>query len=425
MIERDFEALAMIETDLEAIVTENRSYEGDLTLVVADMYMEEVLYYRTGNDTGTKLKEDLQAFAKNPESWAEWDGNQLDGIKESVQADSKYSKIQDPVLLERAWAEALSEQLHGYVYGDKDGERRVVARANKAGEITMWTGKMGNAAMEALLDMPKTRGAEYCAAVTEDNAGRLYFAVAQYDDQIKYIGTNYEERGSALKEDLQAFIKDPNCWKEWNNDNAVNEIKGAVWKDIEGLKEAVSLPEYERREMFYEKMSAYVQGGMDGELNGLKVVAEINTGGAYTLKIREMGLSAKKALLDYSNTQVIADDLPSHKADTGGMDKFTEARDIAKDQLGDGAIVTSAIPGRTYSGKIFGIVGNGPDKTAIQAISDDHAILHTISEFSASNIRIGEDVSLTADEQGYSAVQGKGPETQAKKNELSREGIKR
>ena len=101
------------------------------------------------------------------------------------------------------------------------------------------------------------------------------------------------------------------------------------------------------------------------------------------------------------------------------MDKIAEAGGIAKKHLGNGAIVTSAIPGRTYSGEIIGIVGDGPDKTVVQAISDDHAILHNIREFSAkSNIRIGEDVNLTADEQGYSVTQSKG-------NELIREGLKR
>ncbi|MCL2009135.1 MAG: ArdC family protein [Synergistaceae bacterium] len=108
--------------------------------------------------------------------------------------------------------------------------------------------------------------------------------------------------------------------------------------------------------------------------------------------------------------------------------KLSEARDVAKKQLGNGAIVTSAAPGRTYSGKIIGIVGDGPDKTAIQAISGNHAILHDIRDISAkSNIRIGEDVSLAANEQGYSAAQSKDPEThaQANKNELTRDGLKR
>jgi len=99
---------------------------------------------------------------------------------------------------------------------------------------------------------------------------------------------------------------------------------------------------------------------------------------------------------------------------------------VAKKELGGGAIVTSATPGRAYSGKIIGIIGDGPDRTAIQAISGNHAILHNIKDISAkSNIRIGEDVSLGADDQGYSVTQNKGSETHSKKNELSREGLKR
>ena len=412
-------------TKLEAIVTEDRI--GNLTLVIADM-REDVLYYRNGYDTGTKLKEDIEAFTRDPESWAEWDGNQLDEIKESVRADPKHSMIQDPVLLEKICKEASSRQLHDYMHGDMDGDIRVVANAYDDGEITMWTGEMEGAAMEALLDMPKVpKVSEYHAAVTEDNAGRLYLAVAQYGDQIMYIGTNYEERGSALKEDIQAFIKDPACWKEWGNDD-LNKVKDAIWKDIEGLEEAVSLPEYQRREMFYEKMSAYIQGGIDGELNDLKVVAEINSAGAYTLKTHEMGLSSKKALLYSTNVQATVNNLPAHKADTEVMDKIAEARDIAKKHLGDGAIVTSAFPGRTYSGEIIGIVGDGSDKTVVQAISENQAVLHDIKDFSAtSNIRIGEDVTLSAEEfsYGYSFIQNKNPEAHANKNEMSREGLKR
>ena len=116
----------------------------------------------------------------------------------------------------------------------------------------------------------------------------------------------------------------------------------------------------------------------------------------------------------------------SARESNAGTDKLAEGRNVAKKQLGSGAIVTSATPGKTYSGKIIGTVGDGPDRAAIQAISGNHAILHNIREISAkSNIKLGEDVSLTADEQGYSVIQSKGPESHAKKNELTREGLKR
>ncbi|GHS84952.1 hypothetical protein AGMMS49957_00010 [Synergistales bacterium] len=105
---------------------------------------------------------------------------------------------------------------------------------------------------------------------------------------------------------------------------------------------------------------------------------------------------------------------------------IAEARGVAKKQLGDNAIVTSAQPGRAYQGKIIGILGNTPDRAAIQAISDNHAILHDIRNISdKSNIEVGTDMSLTTDEQGYSEVQNMNTAKNSKKAEHEREGHKR
>jgi hypothetical protein len=105
-----------------------------------------------------------------------------------------------------------------------------------------------------------------------------------------------------------------------------------------------------------------------------------------------------------------------------GLDKIAAAKNVAKKELGDGAIVTSAQPGHTYSGKIISILGGltSPDIGAVQAISDNHAVLHNIRNISVeSNLKIGEDITLAVDEQGYSAVQDS--KTQSRK----REGHKR
>ncbi|MDR1482130.1 MAG: ArdC family protein, partial [Synergistaceae bacterium] len=81
-----------------------------------------------------------------------------------------------------------------------------------------------------------------------------------------------------------------------------------------------------------------------------------------------------------------------------GIDKISAAGNIAKQRLGDGAFVTNAQPGKTYSGKVIGILGgltSSPNRDAIQAISDNHAILHDIRNISAeSNLKIGEDITL-------------------------------
>jgi len=103
---------------------------------------------------------------------------------------------------------------------------------------------------------------------------------------------------------------------------------------------------------------------------------------------------------------------------------YEQARDVAKKHLGNDVIVTSALTGRTYSGEIIGVIGDGPDKTTIQAISDNHAILHDIRNISEkSEIQFGEDVKLATDEHGYSVIKSKGPEEQ--NNDLAREGLKR
>ena len=117
----------------------------------------------------------------------------------------------------------------------------------------------------------------------------------------------------------------------------------------------------------------------------------------------------------------------SSRENSAGTGKLTEAMNAAKKHLGSNAVVTSAVPGKTYSGRIAGIIGDGPDRTAIQTIAGNRAILHDIRNISAeSNIRVGEDVKLTADEQGYSAVQGKEEKHKNNKTqELLREGKKR
>jgi hypothetical protein len=132
-----------------------------------------------------------------------------------------------------------------------------------------------------------------------------------------------------------------------------------------------------------------------------------------------------KAAAQVNDLRASASMRESKANDTGtGIDKIAAARNVARKELGDNAIVTSAWPGHTYSGKILGILGgltSGPDKAAIQAISDNHAVLHEIRNISANaNLKVGDEINLVVDEQGYSAVQAKN-ETRSQK----REGLKR
>jgi hypothetical protein len=81
---------------------------------------------------------------------------------------------------------------------------------------------------------------------------------------------------------------------------------------------------------------------------------------------------------------------------------------IAKEKLGQGAIVTGAQPGRTYNGKIIGVTGNHPDTIAIQRISGNQAVLHKIKDIAAESnisvISVGADISITKGRDGKTTV---------------------
>jgi hypothetical protein len=107
-----------------------------------------------------------------------------------------------------------------------------------------------------------------------------------------------------------------------------------------------------------------------------------------------------KAAAQVNDLRASASERESKANETGtGIDKIAAARNVAKKELGGNAIATNAQPGHAYSGKIIGILGGltSPDKDAIQAISDNHAVLHDIKHISdMSNLKIGEDIRATA-----------------------------
>jgi hypothetical protein len=135
--------------------------------------------------------------------------------------------------------------------------------------------------------------------------------------------------------------------------------------------------------------------------------------------------ASDKAAAQVNDLRASASARESKANETGnGIDTIVAARNVAKKELGGGAFVTSAQPGRTYSGKIIGVLGGitSPDRSAIQAVSDNHAVLHDIRNISANaNLKVGEEALLAVDEQGYSTAKGMKAETQSQK----REGHKR
>ncbi|MDR3354504.1 MAG: hypothetical protein LBO21_05655 [Synergistaceae bacterium] len=101
-------------------------------------------------------------------------------------------------------------------------------------------------------------------------------------------------------------------------------------------------------------------------------------------------------------------DSASRKEASASKGASAKAVAIAKDKLGQGAIVTNAQPGRTYSGKIIGVSGgtkSHPDTIAIQRISGNQAVLHKIKDIAAeSNISVGAELSITKDKDGKTTV---------------------
>jgi hypothetical protein len=78
---------------------------------------------------------------------------------------------------------------------------------------------------------------------------------------------------------------------------------------------------------------------------------------------------------------------------------------IAKEIMGDWTIVTNAQRGKTYGGKIIGITGDPPDRTAIQRINSNLAILHRIKDISSeTNLYVGADVLISRDKNGKTTI---------------------
>jgi hypothetical protein len=108
--------------------------------------------------------------------------------------------------------------------------------------------------------------------------------------------------------------------------------------------------------------------------------------------------------IDKANTE-IKDLRNSASQKEASASKSAKAVSIAKEKLGQGAIVTNAQPGRTYSGKIIVLTGNHPDTIAIQWISGNQAVLHKIKDIAAeSNISVGAELSITKGRDGKTTV---------------------
>jgi antirestriction protein ArdC len=226
-----------------------------------------------------------------------------------------------------------------------------------------------------------------------------------------------QTEGAPTKSWAQSIRRDPSQLSKSARDG--NLLAGAVLADMKAKQEEQSFQASRERaeaqkgqELAAE--AAVIPRGLDSNL------PNANLSGTQEAVIA----ASNKAATQVNDLRASATtrEASAHEAGTG-IDKIAAARNVAKKELGGNAIVTSAAPGKQYSGKIIGIFGGpaSPDKSAIQAIGDNHAVLHDIKNISdMSNLKIGEDITLAVDEQGYSAVQAKN-ETRTQK----REGLRR
>jgi antirestriction protein ArdC len=222
-----------------------------------------------------------------------------------------------------------------------------------------------------------------------------------------------QPEGASTKSWAQSIKHDPSQLSKATRDGSL--LAGAVMADMKKTQEAELFRAGQERAEAQKGQeiaaeAASIPRGLDSnlpnaDLSGVQE-AVIEAADKAATQVNDMRASA------------ISREANAHEAGTG-IDNISAARNVAKQHLGDNAIVTNAQPGHTYSGKIIGILGGltSPDRSAIQAISDNHAVLHDIKNISAeSNLKIGDDITLAADEQGYSSVQAKN-ETLSQKRE--------
>lgn len=115
------------------------------------------------------------------------------------------------------------------------------------------------------------------------------------------------------------------------------------------------------------------------------------------------------ASVDKANTEVrdMATSANEKEA-VAGKSRFAAATEMAKEKLGPSTIVSNAQPGQSYTGKIVGLVGHGPDAIAVQRITDNQAVLHKIKDMAAeTNVEVGAKLTISKGSDGKSIAKGK------------------
>jgi hypothetical protein len=231
-----------------------------------------------------------------------------------------------------------------------------------------------------------------------------------------------QSEGAPMKSWAQSIKHDPKQLAKAARDGSL--LAGAVLADMKA--------KWEEQSFQASKERSEAQKGQElaAEAASIPRGLDSNLPNADLSGVQETVIAASdKAAAQVNELRASASMRESNANEAGrNIDTISAARNVAKKELGDNAIVTSATPGRTYSGKIIGVLGGltSPDRSAIQAVSDNHAILHDIKNISdRSNLKVGEEALLAVDERGYSAVKGMETETRSQKREQTREGMRR
>jgi len=135
------------------------------------------------------------------------------------------------------------------------------------------------------------------------------------------------------------------------------------------------------------------------------------------------GTDVANANFDDADTEyAILSEQAEEKVSERGLDIVAYARNVAKINLGDGVIVTTAQSDRTYEGEILSVHQEGNSKLVVMALGADRVIVHDMKDTDdVFSLEKGQIATLVTDSEGYSTVKGMDAESLSH----AREGMRR
>jgi antirestriction protein ArdC len=320
-------------------------------------------------------------------------------------------------------------QLNAYI-PLPEGERRPdLSRADamlrRAGtEISPGAGQIGY--LDAVSRVVKAKTLEQCGHVHTDDLKELRSSMActMICQEMRLDGgMSFDKRMKSWAESIRH-----NPRELFNAARDADKIAGAVLKDMQYernpernmnvinwdvIEERVARIE-ERRQAQTERAEAQRMDGIVADAALIPDGPDSNLPNADLNAEQE----AVKSSADKAVTEIKELRSSAASRETRASQGLSEnAAALAKGKMGQGVIVTHAQAGRSYSGKVIGIVGAHPDTMAIQRISGNQAVLHRIKGIAAeSNITVGADLSITKGRDGKTTVKTREELSKAKEN---------